>query len=140
MTTAPCFFASFASASVLGPGIFSASVKKRWSSLWQKYWLANSSCVHRIFAPSFAARSSSAHLAREVRLRVRPAGHLRDRHAHRARGAARGVHAGTWRHFGSDSVRTYATRFFICAGVIVRFHAGICTAFLKWPPPSEIVA
>ena len=37
MTTTPRFFASFWKAAVAGPGIFSASRKLAWSSLWQKY-------------------------------------------------------------------------------------------------------
>src|ERR1022692_2302898 len=45
ITTTPRFFASFPRASVLGPGIVSASLKFSWSSLWQKYRERNSSCV-----------------------------------------------------------------------------------------------
>src|SRR5882724_9077361 len=59
MIAAPCFFAILVSASVLGPGMVSASLKKRWSSIWQKYCEANSSCVQMIFAPRFAACSTS---------------------------------------------------------------------------------
>src|SRR5579862_570515 len=60
MTTVLCFFASLQKASVLGPGIFSASLKFSWSSLWQKYCERNNSCVQIIFAPDLAARSMSA--------------------------------------------------------------------------------
>src|ERR1017187_8467905 len=59
MTTTLCFFASLQKASVLGPGIFSASLKFSWSSLWQKYCERKSCCVQMIFAPDFAARSTS---------------------------------------------------------------------------------
>ena len=52
-----CFLASLPRASVLGPGIFSASLKNRWSSTWQKYCERNISCVETIFAPDFAACS-----------------------------------------------------------------------------------
>ena len=45
---------------VVGPGIVSASLKKRWSSAWQKYCERNSSCVQMICAPCLAARSISA--------------------------------------------------------------------------------
>src|SRR5688572_25487943 len=57
MTTL-CFFAIFVNASVLGPGIVSASLKKRWSSTWQKYCEPKSSCVEMIFAPPRAASST----------------------------------------------------------------------------------
>src|SRR5579863_696193 len=60
MTTTPCFFASFWNASVLGPGMRSASLKYLWSSLWQKYCERKSSCVQMMFAPAFAARSAAA--------------------------------------------------------------------------------
>src|ERR1039457_1187412 len=60
MTTTLCFFASLQKASVLGPGIFSASLKFVWSSLWQKYCERKSSCVQIIFAPDLAARSARA--------------------------------------------------------------------------------
>jgi hypothetical protein len=45
---------------VLGPGIFSASSKFLWFSLWQKYCERKSSCVQMICAPDLAARSMSA--------------------------------------------------------------------------------
>ena len=68
MTTAPCFFASSPNASVLGPGIVSASLKKRWSSTWQKYCERNSSCVQTIGRrPSGPLRQQE--LSREVRRR-----------------------------------------------------------------------
>src|SRR3954468_11910132 len=57
MMTALCFFASLVNASVLGPGIVSATLKKRWSSTWQKYCERYISCVQMICAPSRAARS-----------------------------------------------------------------------------------
>src|SRR4249919_3505754 len=57
MITALCFFASLENASVLGPGIVSATLKKRWSSTWQKYCERYISCVQMICAPSRAARS-----------------------------------------------------------------------------------
>src|SRR6266480_1441929 len=60
MMTARCFFASFRNASVVGPGMVSASLKYLWSSSWQKYWERKSSCVQMIFAPDFAARSTAA--------------------------------------------------------------------------------
>src|ERR1039458_1242501 len=60
MMTTLCFFASLQKASVVGPGIFSASLKFLWSSLWQKYCERKSSCVQIIFAPDFAARSARA--------------------------------------------------------------------------------
>src|SRR5665213_3065877 len=60
MMTTLCFLASLQKASVLGPGIFSASLKFAWSSLWQKYCERKSSCVQMIFAPDFAARPTSA--------------------------------------------------------------------------------
>ena len=53
--TTRCFFASLQKASVLGPGMDSASWKFSWSSLWQKYWERNNSWVQMIFAPAFAA-------------------------------------------------------------------------------------
>src|SRR5271169_5389873 len=52
--------ASRQKASVPGPGIFSASLKFAWSSLWQKYCERKSSCVQMIFAPDLAARSTRA--------------------------------------------------------------------------------
>src|SRR5665213_2613834 len=57
MMTALCFFASLQKASALGPGMVSASLKKRWSSIWQKYWLANNAFVQRIWPPCRAASS-----------------------------------------------------------------------------------
>src|ERR1035437_5901045 len=60
MMTTLCFLASLRKASVLGPGIFSASLNFAWSSLWQKYCERKSSCVQIIFAPDLAARSTSA--------------------------------------------------------------------------------
>src|SRR4051794_5250967 len=57
MMTTLCFFASFVNASVLGPGIVSATLKKRWSSTWQKYCERYISCVQMICAPPLAARS-----------------------------------------------------------------------------------
>src|SRR3954468_10432991 len=42
-------------ASVLGPGIGSARSNWAWSSVWQKYWLRNSSGRHTISAPRWAA-------------------------------------------------------------------------------------
>src|SRR4026208_1976640 len=60
MMTALYFFASFEKASVEGPGIVSASAKKRWSSTWQKYCDRNSSCVQKIFAPLLRACSARA--------------------------------------------------------------------------------
>ena len=60
MITALYFFASLQNASVDGPGIVSASAKKRWSSTWQKYCDVNSSCVQKILAPCFSACSASA--------------------------------------------------------------------------------
>ncbi len=60
MITTPRFFASFWKASVLGPGIFSASLKLPWSSLWQKYCERKSSCVQMMFAPRLAASLASA--------------------------------------------------------------------------------
>jgi hypothetical protein len=47
--------ASFPSASVLGPGMASASAKFAWSSVWQKYCERKSSCRQMIFAPRPAA-------------------------------------------------------------------------------------
>src|SRR5687767_6630406 len=58
MITALYFFATFPSASVLGPGIVSATLKNRWSSNWQKYCERNSSCVQMICAPFFPASSA----------------------------------------------------------------------------------
>src|SRR5450432_586932 len=58
MTTTPCFLASFWKASVLGPGIFSASLKLSWSSLWQKYCERKSSCVQMMLAPRPAASAA----------------------------------------------------------------------------------
>src|SRR5688572_31125767 len=70
MMTILCLRASLPNVSVLGPGIVSASLKNRWSSTWQKYWLPNSSCVQTIRAPCFAACSISfaclARLARKL--------------------------------------------------------------------------
>src|ERR1035438_7836787 len=60
ITTTPRFFASFPRASVLGPGIVSASLKFSWSSLWQKYRERNSSCVQMMLAPSREAFSARA--------------------------------------------------------------------------------
>src|SRR5271157_2446126 len=60
ITTTPCFFASFPKASVVGPGILSASLKFSWSSLWQKYRERKSSCVQIMFAPRRAAFSARA--------------------------------------------------------------------------------
>src|SRR2546421_11477054 len=60
MMTALCFLASLENASVLGPGMVSASLKNRWSSTWQKYCDRNSSCVQIIRAPPLAARSTRA--------------------------------------------------------------------------------
>src|SRR5688500_18534440 len=60
MITALYFLARFANASVDGPGIDSASAKKRWSSTWQKYCERNSTCVQKILAPFFSACSASA--------------------------------------------------------------------------------
>src|ERR1700748_3308816 len=60
MMTTLCFFASFWNRSVLGPGIFSASLKYSWFSSWQKYCERNSSWVLMILAPAFAARSIRA--------------------------------------------------------------------------------
>src|ERR1017187_2708681 len=59
-TATPCFFASFSKASVVGPGILSASLKFPWSSLWQKYRERKSSCVQMMFAPRRAAFSARA--------------------------------------------------------------------------------
>ena len=59
MTTTPYCLAILPSASVLGPGIDSASWKNRWSSVWQKYWDRNISCVAMTFAPALAACSTS---------------------------------------------------------------------------------
>ena len=59
MTTTLCFFASFWSASVPGPGMGSANAKYLWSSLWQKYCERNNSCVQMICAPAPAARSAA---------------------------------------------------------------------------------
>src|SRR5438552_5920117 len=53
--TIPRSFASFDSASVLGPGISSASWKYLWSSTWQKYCDRKSSCRQTICAPRSAA-------------------------------------------------------------------------------------
>src|SRR5215212_2185025 len=58
MMTALCFLASLQKASVLGPGMDSASLKKRWSSTWQKYWERKSSWVQMMLAPLVAARST----------------------------------------------------------------------------------
>src|SRR5687767_14837179 len=58
MTTTPYFFAIFPSASVLGPGMVSAVLKKRWSSIWQKYCVRNISCVQITCAPALAACST----------------------------------------------------------------------------------
>ena len=60
MSTTECFLANLCRASVVGPGIRSASLKFSWSSLWQKYWERNSSWVQMICAPWRAARSTSA--------------------------------------------------------------------------------
>src|SRR3954451_19248292 len=57
MITTLCFFASLVNASVLGPGMVSATLKKRWSSTWQKYCERYISCVQMICAPALAARS-----------------------------------------------------------------------------------
>ena len=40
---------------MVGPGIGSARPKFAWSSVWQKYWLRNSSCRQTICAPFRAA-------------------------------------------------------------------------------------
>src|SRR5918994_3721640 len=58
MITALYFFASLLKASVEGPGIVSASAKKRWSSTWQKYCERNSSWVQKILAPFLSAFSA----------------------------------------------------------------------------------
>src|ERR1022692_64435 len=60
ITTTPRFFASFPRASVLGPGIVSASLKFSWSSLWQKYRERHTSCVRMMWAPSREAFSARA--------------------------------------------------------------------------------
>src|SRR5438552_18746416 len=85
MITARYFLASLVKASVLGPGMVSASLKKRWSSIWQKYWEPKSSWVQMILAPSLAARSMSlVCLARlslkegEQAICVRPMGMIRE--------------------------------------------------------------
>src|ERR1043165_4145137 len=53
------FLAILQNASVVGPAIFSASLKCSWSSTWQKYCERKSSCVQMICAPCFAAFSTS---------------------------------------------------------------------------------
>src|SRR5687767_5733168 len=53
--TTLCCFATFASDSVEGPGIVSASLKRAVSSVWQKYWERKSSCKQITCAPFFAA-------------------------------------------------------------------------------------
>src|SRR5687768_18579389 len=63
MITALYFLASLLKASVDGPGMVSASAKKRWSSTWQKYWERKSSWVQKILAPFFSAFSASASCA-----------------------------------------------------------------------------
>src|SRR5271165_787421 len=55
MTATPRFLASSWKASVVGPGIRSASLKFRWSSSWQKYRERKSSWVQIMFAPRRAA-------------------------------------------------------------------------------------
>ena len=55
MSTVPVSRATSASAAVLGPGIGSARSKLAWSSVWQKYWLRNSSGRQISWAPSRAA-------------------------------------------------------------------------------------
>ena len=50
-------------ASVVAPGIDSARWKLSWSSLWQKYSVAKSSCVQTIFAPIAADCSTLARVA-----------------------------------------------------------------------------
>src|SRR5437773_12530717 len=56
ITTTLHFRASLWKASVLGPGIGSASLKQPWSSRWQKYCERKSSWVQMICAPAWAAR------------------------------------------------------------------------------------
>src|SRR5262249_6187630 len=48
-------FATAESASVVGPGTFSARSKSAWSSRWQKYCVRNNSGRHTISAPTLAA-------------------------------------------------------------------------------------
>ncbi len=72
MITALYFFASLQNASVDGPGMVSASAKKRWSSTWQKYCERNSSCVQKIFAPFFRRLLGEGELVGEVLLGSSP--------------------------------------------------------------------
>ena len=58
--TTPSSPASRPSSAVLGPGIGSARAKWAWSSVWQKYWLRNSSCRQTICAPFPAASRTPA--------------------------------------------------------------------------------
>src|SRR5262245_43515059 len=48
------------SSSVVGPGIGSARSNLAWSSLWQKYWLRNSSGRQTSVAPCWAASTMRA--------------------------------------------------------------------------------
>src|SRR3954467_451654 len=52
--------AVWASASVVAPGIGSARSKLAWSSIWQKYWLRNSSGRQTSFAPRSAPSTMRA--------------------------------------------------------------------------------
>ena len=82
--TTPYFLATFASASVLGPGIDSANLKNRWSSTWQKYCDRNISCVAMIFAPALRRLLDQPDLVLQVHVRVGHAGHLRQADVHDA--------------------------------------------------------
>ena len=74
--TTPCCFAAAARASLVGPGIGSASANRRWSSLWQGYCPANSSCRQTIFAPAAAASAIRASAFSTIRLFRSHAAHL----------------------------------------------------------------
>src|SRR6185369_2805299 len=60
MSTVCVSRATSASAAVLGPGIGSARSKLAWSSVWQKYWLRNSSGRQTRAAPRPAASTMRA--------------------------------------------------------------------------------
>ena len=76
----------------MGPGIGSARSKKRWSSIWQKYWLRKSSWRQTICAPLGGGLPDTGDRLRDVRVRVGRAAQLDQAEGH---GSVAGcVHAG----------------------------------------------
>ena len=119
---------------MVGPGIGSARSNRAASSVWQKYWVRNSSGRQAIWAPRSAAWRSIVHARRrlssgsvEHRIWIRP--------------TVNGRGSGSWRGFTLDSTIGQASVRFEHRNGAVKFgrdaSSGLRSVAVRKPGPGD---